>query len=147
MASVRKLQDVGMDPPVKLGKEVAMAPEDSAFDTAAIWKINVPRVEPRIVSNVFLQIAYEGDVARLYVDGKLLTDNFYNGTPWLIGLEGIPSQSWDRLELKILPLHDHSPIYLPARARPVFGPDGQVAKLKDVRMVPEYAAVMDLKPR
>ena len=147
MARVRKLQDLGVDPPVKLGKEVAMAPEDSAFNTAASWKINVPRVEPGSLSNVFLQIAYEGDVARLYVDGKLLTDNFYNGTPWLIGLKSIPSQYWDRLELKILPLHDHSPIYLPASARPVFPPDGQVAKLKDVKIVPEYELVMDLKPR
>jgi len=147
LARVQKLQDVGADPPVKLGKEVAMAPDDSAFDTAASWKVNVPRVEPPTASNVFLQIVYEGDVARLYADGKLLTDNFYNGTPWLIGLERIPSQAWDRLELKILPLHDHSPIYLPASAHPVFPPDGQVAKLKDVQIVSEYEVTMDVKPR
>ncbi len=66
----------------------------------------MPRVEPGAASGEFLRIAYEGDVARLYVDGKLLTDNFYNGTPWVIGLDRIPSQQWDKLELKILPLHE-----------------------------------------
>ena len=65
---------------------------------------------------VFLRIAYEGDVARFYVAGKMLTDNFYNGTPWVIGLDRIPCSQWDRLELKILPLRNQVPIYLPEGA-------------------------------
>jgi hypothetical protein len=146
IARVEKMQDEGADPPLKMGKEVVMVPDDSAFDRAASWAIHVPPVESSATSNVFLQIAYEGDVARLYADGKLLTDNFYNGTTWLIGLGGVPQQAWDRLELKILPLQDHAPIYLPEGARPPLSPSGQIAKLKDVQIVPQYEVVMDLKP-
>jgi beta-galactosidase len=147
VAKFEKLQEIGVDPPVKMGKEVAMAPDESAFETAAKWKLSVPPVDPGVASNVFLRIHYEGDVARLYVDGKLFTDNFYNGSPWVIGMSRIPVQLWDRLELKILPLHDRSPFYLPAGALPVFPPGGQVANLKNVEIVPEYEIIMDLKSR
>ena len=143
---VKQVQNEAADPPLRMGKEVVMVPDDSAFDTAASWAIHVPPVKSGATSNVFLQIAYEGDVARLYADGKLLTDNFYNGTTWLVGLDGIPQQAWDRLELKILPLHDHAPIYLPENARPPLSPSGQIAKLKNVQIIPQYEAVMDLKP-
>jgi beta-galactosidase len=145
-AKIEKVQEVGADPPLKLGKEVVLVPDEAAFDTAARWTLNVPRVESSAASNIFLRITYEGDIARLYADGKLLTDNFYNGTPWLIGLDRIPQQTWDRLELKILPLQDHAPIYLPEGARPVVSPGGQVAILNGVQVVPEYEVVMDVKP-
>jgi beta-galactosidase len=146
VAKVQKLRDVNGDPPVKMGKEVAIAPDDAAFDTAAAWTIAVPRPEPGAASGEFLRIAYEGDIARLYVDGKLLTDNFYNGTPWLIGLDRIPSQQWDKLELKILPLHEHAPIYLPENAWPSFPSGAPVARLNDVQVLQEYDVVVDAKP-
>jgi len=147
VAKVQKLRDVSGDPPLKMGKEVAVAPDDAAFDAAAAsWTIAVPRLEPGTASLAFLRIAYEGDVARLYVDGKLLTDDFYNGTPWLIGLDRVPSQQWDKLELKILPLREHAPIYLPEKAWPAFPAGGPVARLKDVQVLPEYEVVVDAKP-
>ncbi len=146
VAKVQMLREVSADPPVRMGKEVAMAPQDSAFDSAASWTIAVPPVEPGAISGEFLRIAYEGDVARLYVDGKLLTDNFYNGTPWLIGLDRIPSQQWDKLELKILPLREHAPIYLPEKAWPAFPAGGSVARVNDVQVLAEYEVVVDAKP-
>jgi beta-galactosidase len=149
-AQVQKNRDAGVDPPPKMGKAmmgqaVALVPDDSAFETAASWAIHVPCVEPG-AGKMFLRISYEGDVARFYVDGKLLTDNFYNGTPWLIGLNRVPCRQWDRLELKILPLRNQAPIYLPEGARPVPSPSGQIANLKEVQAVPEYEAIMDLRP-
>jgi beta-galactosidase len=147
---VHKISDAGIDPPPRMGKEmmgaeVALAPDDSAFEAAASWAIRVPCVEPA-AGKMFLRIVYEGDVARLYADGKLLTDNFYNGTPWLIGLDQVPCRERDRLELKILPLRNQAPIYLPESARPVPSPSGQVVTLKDVQALPEYEAIVDLKP-
>ena len=146
VAKVQKLRDVSGDPPLKMGKEVAMAPDDVDFDTAASWTIAVPRLDPGAASGAFLRIAYEGDVARLYVDGKLLTDNFYNGSPWVIGLDRIPRQQWDKLELKILPLHEHAPIYLPEKAWPAFPAGAPVARLNDVQVLPEYELAVDAKP-
>ncbi|MBZ5654565.1 MAG: beta-galactosidase [Acidobacteriia bacterium] len=145
VAKVQRLQDVNGDPSLKMGKEVAVAPDDAAFDTAASWTIAVPKVEPG-AAGVFLRIAYEGDVARLYANGKLLTDNFYNGTPWLIGLDRVPIQQWDKLELRILPLREHAPIYLPEKAWPAFPAGGQVVRLVDVQVLPEYEVVVNAQP-
>jgi beta-galactosidase len=149
-AQVQKIRDASLDPPPRMGKEImgaeeALAPDDSAFETAATWAIHVPCVEPA-AGRVFLRITYEGDVARFYADGKLLTDNFYNGTPWLIGLDRVPCREWDRLELKILPLRNQAPLYLPAGARPAPSANGQVVDLKEVQAVPEYETVFDLRP-
>ena len=149
-AQLRKTSDPGVDPPPRMGKEmmgatVALAPEDSDFDAAASWKIQVPCVEPS-AARVLLRITYKGDVARLYANGKLLTDNFYNGAPWIVGLDRIPCRDWEHLELKILPLRNQAPIYLPDGARPAASPTGQIATLEQVQAVPEYEAVVDLKP-
>ena len=143
-AQVHKLQDPGGDPPVKMGKEVAMAPDESAYKTAAKWNINLPNVSNG--SRVFLRITYQGDVARIYSQGKLITDNFYNGSPWLVGLDQISEDKQGTLEVEILPLHEHSPIYLPKSAVPTFPPSGQVAEIKQVQVITEHDAVMDLKP-
>jgi beta-galactosidase len=149
-AQAQKVRDAGVDPPPRMGKEmmggvIALAPGDSDFETAASWTVHVPCVEPQ-AATMFLRINYTGDVARFYADGKLLTDNFYNGTPWLIGLDRVPCREWDRLELKILPLHNRAPIYLPDGARPAPSPNGQVVSLNEMQAVPEYETVVDLKP-
>jgi hypothetical protein len=144
---VQKLLDPGALKPVRMGNEVALVPDDSAFQTAASWRISVAEVKPTVGSNLFLQIEYEGDVARLYADDKLVTDNFYNGSPWLIGLDRIPLEAWDRLELKILPLREHAPIYLPASAHPAIPLGGRVARVNAIQVVPTYEGVMDLNSR
>jgi beta-galactosidase len=159
-AQVQKTREGGVAPAPRMGKEmmgaqVAVAPDDSDFETAASWKIHVlrtdvptspePCVDPA-AGKMFLRITYEGDVARFYADGKLLTDNFYNGKPWVIGLDRVPCRAWDRLELKILPLRNQAPIYLPEGARPASSASGQVLNLKEVQVVPEYETIFDLKP-
>jgi beta-galactosidase len=149
-AEAQKIRDAGVDPPPRMGKEmmgaeIALAPDDSDFESAASWTIHVPCVEPR-AAKMFLRINYTGDVARFYADGKLLTDNFYSGTPWLIGLDRVPCQEWDRLELKILPLRNQAPIYLQDGARPAPSPNGQVVNLNGVQAVPEYETIVNLKP-
>ncbi|QMV40992.1 beta-galactosidase [Cohnella cholangitidis] len=42
---------------------------------------------PEQVSDVFLQIEYDGDVAGAYLDNRLLTDHIHYGKPWPIGLK------------------------------------------------------------
>ena len=145
-ANLEKVHDANTTSPPTLGKEVATAPKESAFATAALWTIDVPRAESRSADDLFLQIDYEGDVARLYVDGKLFTDNFYNGAPWLIGMGRIPAEQWAKLELKILPLREHAPIYLPSGAWPAIFPGGQVARLKSLLALPQYELIMELEP-
>jgi hypothetical protein len=145
-AQLHKSQELGADPPVKMGKEVAMAPEESAYDTAAKWTIDIPPGPAQ--SHVFVKINYVGDVARIYSHGKLITDNFYNGTPWIVGLTPTANSGDkpEQLQVEILPFHEHSPIYLPKGASPTFPPSGLVADIQKVEVLIEHDAVMDLKP-
>jgi len=136
---VQQVAEAGAAPPVRKGKEVAMAPEEAAFQAAALWSIRVPDVNSGAVGELFLRIAYEGDIGRLYAGNRLITDDFYHGAPWEIGLARIPAADLQQgLELKILPLRQDAPIYLAAGARPAMAPGGQVARLVRVQVVPHY---------
>jgi beta-galactosidase len=129
-------------PPLKIGNDVPLMPEESTWEKAARWKIQVPELGTQ--NGVMLNIRYAGDMARIYVGGKLFDDNFYNGTAWQIGLWRIPSQELSRgIELKILPLRQDSPIYLPDGARPTAFKDGQAVRLEGVDLAPGYEIKVD----
>ena len=85
---------------------VAEEPVDADFEQAAIYRIDVPSEKG------LLSIKYQGDCARLYADGKLLADNFYNGREFLYGLWRLP-QGVKQLELRILPMQVDEPVYFP----------------------------------
>jgi hypothetical protein len=86
-------------------------------------------------------------VARLYAGNRLIDDDFYHGAPWEIGLRNIPALDLKQgLVLEILPLRQDAPIYLAAGARPALPPGGQLAKVAEVVVLPQYEAVADLRP-
>ncbi|MFV0337701.1 MAG: hypothetical protein ACK5LK_05600 [Chthoniobacterales bacterium] len=64
----------------------AIVPGDSDFDEAEIWKIRVPADALEGAHEAFLRIHYTGDIARAYIDDRLVDDDFYFGRPWEIGL-------------------------------------------------------------
>jgi hypothetical protein len=141
-ADVRQVREAGTAAPVRMGKEVAMAPDESAFEGAARWSIRVPDVKSPAVGQVLLRIAYQGDVARIYAGGHLVTDDFYHGAPWEIGLEDIPAADLKQgLDLQILPLRADAPIYLAAEAKAAIASSGQTANLAEVRVLPVYQTV------
>jgi beta-galactosidase len=145
---VKKLQDAAQAPPVKLGPVlswrphgVAMAPPDSAFDQAARWQLSVSRKPPddSNVSNLFLNVSYTGDVARLSANQKLLADNFYNGLPWSVGLRRFSEEiGKGPLELSILPLRADAPIFLEGRFRPALSNSRQLVDLEGVTLSIQY---------
>ena len=97
-------------------------------------------MDPSAAANhAILRIAYEGDVARIYAGGKLLTDDFYHGAPLELGLWRVPPDALKQgIELQVLALRNDAPIYLPPSVRPTFPPSGVVARLKAVEAIPEY---------
>ena len=110
-----KIQDYGTLRTIPIGeKNVAASPTDEDFEQAAVWKINIPKSIDYFKNDVFLKIDYTGDVARIYADDYLLTDNFYNGKIFEINLRYFKDKIKDNtLILKILPLQKDAPIYLP----------------------------------
>lgn len=110
-----KLSEAGEPRQIRMGAQnVAEQPSDSDFADAAVYSIELPDAASR--DGRILQIGYRGDVARLYADGKLVADNFYNGRPFLLGLWRLPEEC-TRLELRILPLQENMPVYFPREAR------------------------------
>lgn len=106
----RKVKEAGPLRTITIGVSgVAEQPVDADFDDAAVYYIDVPSHEG------LLDITYRGDVARLYSDGKLIDDNFYNGRTFQYGLWRLP-EDCKQLELRILPLQEGAPIYFPREA-------------------------------
>lgn len=102
-------------------KGVAESPEEKDFEAAAVYTIdNLPDAADR--KGCLLDIEYRGDVARLYCDGKLIADNFYNGRHFLYGLWRLP-EGCTSLTLKILPLQPKMPVYFPEEADTTPGED------------------------
>jgi hypothetical protein len=114
-AICEKVREAGPLRTISMGvNKVAEEPTDEDFEQAAVYRIRVPN-EAVAKYRRLLQIDYRGDVARLYCNGQLIADNFYNGRPMLYGLWRLP-EGCTELELRILPLQQNAPIYLPREA-------------------------------
>lgn len=106
----QKVREAGPLRTITLGaKKVAQEPLDKDFDDAAVYTIDVPQTQG------LLTISYQGDCARLYADGRLIADNFYNGRPFLYGLWRLPA-GVSKLELRILSIQADMPVYFPREA-------------------------------
>ena len=110
---INKLKEAGALRTITIGvNKVAEEPVDEDFEQAAVYTIDLPEVsgEGRLLS-----IDYRGDVARLYANGQLIDDNFYNGRPFQYALWRLPKDC-HQLELRILPLQKDMPVYFPREA-------------------------------
>jgi hypothetical protein len=109
-----KIQEAGALRTITMGiAGAAEEPVDADFDAAAVYRISLPA--DATARQSLMQIRYRGDVARLYANGKLIDDNFYNGRPFLMGLWRLPAEVTE-LELRILPLQKDMPVYFPREA-------------------------------
>ena len=144
-----QVKTAGDAPPVAIGpapswrpRGVAQAPEEAVWATAARWSITLPPDALEGLSELYLQVGYHGDVARLTAGNELLDDNFYNGQLWSIGLRRFIDRGIHSFQLNVLPLRSDAPVYLEQGQRPAFGKNGQIGKLDDLRLVPEYELVL-----
>ncbi len=113
--SFTKLKEAGTPRTITIGvNKAAEGPTDADFEQAAVYRIELPE-EAGQESHRLLNISYRGDVARLYANGQLIQDNFYNGRPMLYGLWRLPAGT-KQLELRILPLQKDMPVYFPREA-------------------------------
>lgn len=77
------------------------AMDEESWKHAAVWRLQLPT--ELSMQNHVLRIQYHGDVARLYAGGKLILDDFSNGSPLDVALWRIPTDQWASLEVHILP--------------------------------------------
>lgn len=96
------------------------------------------------VDDVLLRIDYRGDVASAMIDGKLINDNFNNGTTWEIGLKRFLSEVAGKpIYLHITPLRKGSMVITDSTVGPhrMFEGD-EVAEIVSIRAVPVYSVVV-----
>lgn len=111
--NINKVKEAGALRTITIGvNKVAEEPVDEDFEQAAVYTIDLPVLNRQ---GLLLNIDYRGDVARLYADGKLLDDNFYNGRPFQYALWRLPKDC-RQMELRILPLQKDMPVYFPREA-------------------------------
>ena len=97
LSDLKLVKPAGTPPPVALGPAgAAMMPEERAWDMAAEYEV------PFKPEANMLEIAYAGDMARLYADGRLVQDDFWKGRPIRYALRRLP-RGTKRLTLKVLP--------------------------------------------
>lgn len=146
----RQVQVAGDVPPIKLAppiagytKAVAQAPAETELAQAGKWSITVRSGAMDGLSDLFLEIGYTGDVARLYAGKRLLTDDYYRGQPWSVGLgRFLEPHGANLFELSILPLRADAPVYLETAGRKGLPASGQSGTLESIRVVPEYQLVL-----
>ena len=110
---VNKVKETGTPRTITIGvNKVAEEPTDADFEQAAVYTIELPDTDR---DGMLLNINYRGDVARLYANGQLIEDNFYNGRPLQYALWRLPKDC-RQLELRILPLQKDMPVYFPREA-------------------------------
>ena len=115
-AQVTKGKEASLRAPWTMGpafawrsQPVPLAPEDHDFEGAAEWTIHLPKIAwSPTLSDVFVRVDYAGDEARLYQDGKILDDNFWNGLPFTTGWREL-----DRLDLRSPVAHPPAAAELP----------------------------------
>ncbi len=101
-------QQAGPARQIKMGAaKVAEQPSDADFDSAAIYTVTLN--DTTDAAHKLLYIDYAADCARVYADGILVQDNFWNGKPMAVRMSDLVGK---QVELRILPLRHDAPIYL-----------------------------------
>ena len=116
-AQFSKVKPAGTPRQITIGvAKVAEEPVDADFEQAAVYQISLPNDSSLYtLYSSLIEIEYRGDVARLYADGHLIDDNFYNGRPFQYALWRLP-KGCRQLELRIIPLQKDMPVYFPREA-------------------------------
>jgi hypothetical protein len=121
------------------GAAPVTTPDESSFAQAGQWRVTLPPGALDGLSDVFLAVRYQGDEARLLRSDRLLTDNFFNGTEWRIGMKRfIAAASAQTFTVQILPLSKASPVVFDSGNAPAIGNDGQAGSLHSIQALPEY---------
>lgn len=120
---------------VKMGSQkVAAMPVEDDFAHAAEMPLDIKATD---ANNQFLKITYKGDVARVYADGRLVEDNFWNGKPMLVRMSDIIGK---HAVLKILPLGKDYPIYLQKEQRQMLNEseDGHLLSVDSISILTRH---------
>ncbi|KPC50643.1 beta-galactosidase [Amantichitinum ursilacus] len=125
---------------------VPTAPDDAIFAAhAAAWRLRIADTAQVASGRQWLlNIDYVGDAARLYVDEVLVDDQFFDGTPWQIGLDRfVVDGQWPELRLEILPAHPQANIFYEDAARAALAASHNTVQIRAIQLVPVQTLAFD----
>lgn len=135
------IPEQSVNTPAVFHSDPTTAPTAAEIDAAPRWEIRLSKNAFGGVSNLFLKVEYQGDIAQLRATDHLLTDNFYNGMPWCIGLKRFQNQvESGPLEISIVPWRNHSDVILDRFA--VKKAVNDSPNLLKVSVLPEYQLIV-----
>ena len=126
-------------------KEIKLNVEQTTEDRVCI---RFPKGIMPDAQAVLLRVDYTGDTGEAYIDGKLVSDNFYNGTPWEFGLNRFARLLDDKeLFLLIQPLEKTSSAlrYIPTGRKEAFRKEtthDHLAEIKSISAVIEQKIIV-----
>jgi hypothetical protein len=124
--------------PVSYGKHDGRqsAPPPETFDQlAAIARLHLPDWGADPALDAVLRIDWAGDVAQLRIDGRVVTDRFWDGSLWMVNLHDAGYRAGSEVTLYVLPLACGSTVHLPSDARErLLAADGQLHAIDSVRV-------------
>lgn len=93
---------------------------------------------PKEIADCFLRIDYAGDKAEAYIEDEMITDHFYTGQTWEIGLRSFDFPK--KLMLRIYPLEENAAVFLEK------WPDGKAksyASIEKAALEIEYRTILE----
>jgi beta-galactosidase len=117
--------------------------------SADSFSLSLPATLLNGSQDAFLFIDYLGDMGHAYLDGRLVSDHFFHGAPWEIGLKRfVRPEREQELIVRISPLRPDAAAvrYLPGGL--AFGSMNNgtpLLKVNSITLVPEYQAMLALQ--
>lgn len=107
-------------------------------------KIAIPRDLFSGVKEVMLQIDYKGDIGYAFIDGELIHDNFWNGTPWEIGLKQFEKEITEKgMYVYISPIKIGSKVKSDSTmAARMETAEEEIAEINSVTAIPIYEVIL-----
>ncbi|MEU4426867.1 galactose-1-phosphate uridylyltransferase [Actinoplanes sp. NPDC024001] len=94
------------------------APTPDVFDElAAVYRLVLPEWAADADRDALLRIHWAGDVGELRIDGRTVTDRFWDGSEWIVNLIDAGYTPGAEVTLHLLPLTAGSPVHVPGDAR------------------------------
>lgn len=100
-----------------LAGRAAAPTDDSINDLAEIYQISLPVAALMGEGPTELEINWAGDVARMIVDGQVVADRFWDGSPWVLETHDAGFLSAKDIRLQVLPLAKAARVGLPLEAQ------------------------------
>jgi beta-galactosidase len=133
--------------PVSYGKHDGRpsAPSSETLDElAAVYRLHLPDFAADPARDPLLRITWAGDIGELRIDGRPVTDRYWDGAEWTVNLTDAGYRPGAQVTLHLLPLAAGSPVSVPAEARSrLTASETQLLSLDSVEVVARTTSTVE----